>query len=191
MSLRPSEKQRQRRLRRKVRAKKQKTMFGPAKDKKLAEIISIESPAEAQESIDSLERIFDAEKKRSKKVAILRATVLAANRAEASRMRIGPKERKEMGVVAKKYRKSASGMSAILAKAEKTAKKTKGRKTSKREPYVYRRFEGKEFMSLKKSWLIADRRKAESFAKRIQSEGNQTRVTPEDGAHRVWKGPLI
>ena len=112
-----------RRAKRKLRGKKQKTMFGPAKHKYLAEIISLKSPAEAQDSIDTLERMFDASSSRKKRMQILRGTVLAANRAEAMRIRVGPKERKELTTIAKKYRKSSQGMSAIMSSRERRRKR--------------------------------------------------------------------
>lgn len=117
------EKRKKRRAKRKLRGKKQKSMFGPAKDKHIAEVVSLESPADAQDSIDSLERMFDAATSHRKKMHILRATTLAANRAEAMRIRVGPKERKELTAVAKKYRKSSQGMSAIMSSKQRRSKR--------------------------------------------------------------------
>jgi len=114
-------KKKEERLKKRIRAKQQSMFFEP-KNKWLAEIVSIESPHEAQVAIDSLEREFDAAKKRSKKVAILRAEVLEANRAEGMKMRVGPKRRAELDEIATMYRRSANKCSAVLAERDRLHK---------------------------------------------------------------------
>lgn len=66
-----------------------KTMFGEAKHKKYADIVSLETPSKAKMSVAKLIDEFDKAKTRSKKVRIKRVTVNASNRARASWLRKG------------------------------------------------------------------------------------------------------
>jgi len=84
------------------------TLFFPAKHKWLADIISLRTPEEAREAVRKLKKIFN-ESGHSKRVLILRAVVLAANRAEAARKKknLSAKEKKEFREIEKIYRNFA------------------------------------------------------------------------------------
>ncbi|AGB04089.1 hypothetical protein AciM339_0224 [Aciduliprofundum sp. MAR08-339] len=72
--------------------------YKPAKHKKLAEIISLESPSKARRSVSILRRMFRRAKTRKEKRTIKQATVLAANRARAASKRkdLSRRERKQL-----------------------------------------------------------------------------------------------
>jgi hypothetical protein len=82
-----------------------KTMFGKAKHKYLADIISIRSLPEAQVSVQKLEQEFATADSQEKRLAIIRAAGLAGNRALASakRRRVSRRERAELRQVADIY----------------------------------------------------------------------------------------
>ena len=97
-----------------------KTMFVPAKNPQLAEIISIRSPAEARSSVRKLGPWADTDPARLRKA--IRSATLAANRAEVSKKRkarpLGAKEMREMSEVAKVYRGAAKKLSVRLERAK-------------------------------------------------------------------------
>ena len=78
-------------------ARKKSMFYKPPKHKKLAEIISLESPTKARKSASILKRLFKSAKSRKEKRIIKQATVLAANRAKAAakRKHLSQKERKQ------------------------------------------------------------------------------------------------
>lgn len=93
---------------------RRRTLFKKPKSKKLSRIISLESPSlespeKALKSTRSLKREFSQAKQRAKKVRIKRATVLAANRADAQlkRKNLSVKERQEFVFINRIYRKTA------------------------------------------------------------------------------------
>ena len=89
-----------------------RTMFGKPKHKELANIVKIDSPADARKSTSMLKRRFRHAKSRSEKVAIKRATVNASNRAGAflSKKDLSASEKSEMRKVKKIYRMAYKGM---------------------------------------------------------------------------------
>jgi hypothetical protein len=98
-------------LKKKRKKKERRTMFKPAKYEYLADIVSLESPKSAQVSVKRLEREFHSAKSRSKKMRVLKATTLAANRATAMKIRAGPKERKELTTISLRYQRASQRMS--------------------------------------------------------------------------------
>ncbi len=87
----------------KSKAGKKKGLFRPAKNKKIAEIIKIDSPKNARGSIKELAKMID-----KGKITIdqaIKYVTTAANRAKASlnRKNLSSRERKEMKEVAKIY----------------------------------------------------------------------------------------
>jgi len=60
--------------------KPSKTLFGPAKDKTLAELVRGDTPEHARESVHDLERKFDQSKTHREKLRIYHATDLEAKR---------------------------------------------------------------------------------------------------------------
>ena len=64
-----------------------KTMFFPAKNQYLADIISFESYDASRESATLLLQEYNEAKTQAKKIRIKKATVLASNRAKASMQR--------------------------------------------------------------------------------------------------------
>lgn len=89
-----------------------KSMFRPAKNTYLSRIVSLESPSAARSSVRQLKSEFSGAKTRTKKLRIARATMLAANRANASRQResLSRKERGEFRRIYETYRPAAVGM---------------------------------------------------------------------------------
>jgi len=89
-------------------------MFGPAKHKHLAKIVSLENPTEAKESASELIKEFDEAKTRPHQVEIKRATVLAATRAGMQLKRhkrpLSTQEKKEFRSIKKIYKKAANRM---------------------------------------------------------------------------------
>lgn len=75
---------------------KKKTMFFPAKNKRLANIVTIQSPIAFRESIKTLRKNGLQPKER-------RALILAQNRAKGmlKRKNLSPMERRQMGAIAK------------------------------------------------------------------------------------------
>ena len=64
-----------------------KTMFGPAKYAYLAKMVSLRSPSEAEVSVKELEHEFFIAATLAKKLRVMRATRLAANRARMATKR--------------------------------------------------------------------------------------------------------
>ena len=87
---------------------RRKSLFFPPRHRKIADIISIESPKKARHAIKTLLRMAK-KAPRQKKVLIKRSIVLAANRAEASakRKNLSQKEKRELRTVARLYRAAA------------------------------------------------------------------------------------
>jgi hypothetical protein len=87
-------------------------MFGPAKHKKYADIVTFQSPSAADKAAVQLHSEFHEAETRSKQVRVKRVTVLAANRAEASlgRTDLKPATRTRMRKVSKEYRDVAASM---------------------------------------------------------------------------------
>ena len=92
------------------------TMFGEAKNKYLQNMISIRNPSAAKGSVRELQREFRGAKTHAKRLRIAGATMLAANRADASAKRkdISAREKAELGTVANIYRRASKGMFSIL-----------------------------------------------------------------------------
>lgn len=88
------------------------TLFFPARNKELAELISLRSPEEARASVNDLDSIFGSEDRKDKRLEIARAVRLAANRAFASRQRkdLSDKEKKEFSEIEKIYGSEAEKM---------------------------------------------------------------------------------
>lgn len=88
------------------------TMFGERRWKQLAEVVSLENPVEARNSAVWLKRHFKELKSREHKVAVKRATVLAANRADAmlKKKDLSRKERNEFRKIVTIYRQAAKQM---------------------------------------------------------------------------------
>ncbi len=85
------------------RKKQNKGLFRPAKNKKIAEIIKIDTPKNARGSVKELAKMID-----KGKITIdqaIKYVTNAANRAKASlnRKNLSKKERKEMKEVARVY----------------------------------------------------------------------------------------
>jgi len=91
---------------------KQKTMFGPAKHKYLSEAISLKNPIAAYASVKELRAMFNQALSEAKRLRIARATMLAANRSEASakRKNISSKEKTELLEISDIYREAAQDM---------------------------------------------------------------------------------
>jgi hypothetical protein len=85
--------------------KVKRTMFGPAKSKKYADIVSLETPSKARESVKQLLHEFYALTSEKKQVKILRVTTLAANRAKATlnRKNLSKKEHEEFQEIYRIY----------------------------------------------------------------------------------------
>ena len=85
------------------KAKPKRTLFFPPKNKKIAEIVKIDSPKNAKVSISELRQLID--KGRITIDQAIKYVTLAANRAKASlnRKNLSKKERKEMKQVAQIY----------------------------------------------------------------------------------------
>ena len=87
---------------------RRRTLFFPPRHRKIAEIISIESPKKARHAVKTLLRMAKKAPHR-RKVLIKRSIVLAANRAEAAskKRNLSRREKKELKTVAKIYRTAA------------------------------------------------------------------------------------
>lgn len=92
--------------------RKRRTMFGPARHRKLARIVTIKSVTEAKRAAQKLLEMFRAAKSRKQKVTIKRATVLAANRAlvMARRRDLHPETKRRLRKVAMVYYAAAEKM---------------------------------------------------------------------------------
>lgn len=86
-------------------SKKGSMFYRPAKHKKLAEIVSLESPSKARRSAHTLLRMFRKARTRKEKRIIKQATVLAANRAKAARKRrnLSSREKRQYEEIADAY----------------------------------------------------------------------------------------
>ena len=93
-----------------------KTMFGPTKHAYLGNMISLRNPSAAHGSVRELDKEFRSAKTRTKKLRIVRATQLAANRANASRKRAGisANERREFSEIFEIYSRASAVMFANL-----------------------------------------------------------------------------
>ena len=82
------------------------TVFFPARHKWLADIIKLDTPANARKAAEKLEREFNRSSK-SRKLLILRAVNLAAIRARigSQNRRLSKKEREEYRVIHGIYRR--------------------------------------------------------------------------------------
>ena len=89
-----------------------KTMFGPAKNQYLADMISLRNPSAARGSIRELRNEFSEAATLAKKLRVARATQLASNRAGvmSKNTRLSVKERTEAREMCKMYKSAASGM---------------------------------------------------------------------------------
>lgn len=88
------------------------TIFFPPKYKRYADIVRIDTPEAARESVRILKKEFDEAGTKAKKRRIKRMMVLAANRAEviAGNPRVSARERAEAREVARIYREAYEGM---------------------------------------------------------------------------------
>ena len=103
---------RQRGLKFPVKKGSRGTLFAPARYKYLEDIVSFRSPAEARISVELLWNEFNGASTRAKKLRIARATMYAANRADAAakKKNLSPKERREYKEIARIYRQAAEKM---------------------------------------------------------------------------------
>lgn len=87
-------------------------MFGERRWKQLAKVVSLENPAEARSSAVWLKRHFQELKSHEHKVAVKRACVLAANRADAmlKKKDLSRRERGEFRKIVTIYRQAAKQM---------------------------------------------------------------------------------
>jgi len=88
------------------------SLFGRARHRKYAEIVSFRTIGEARESARRLLREFKSAKTRDKAVRVKRVAVLAANRAEAAarRRNLSKRERHQLRRIAEVYRRVADRM---------------------------------------------------------------------------------
>ena len=104
-----------RRVRARTRARPRRVprrigMFLPARHRYLSEIVTFRSITGAREAARQLRRLYDEAKTRQKKLTILRAVVLAANRAEVAAKRhpsFSPEVRRRWKRIAQIYRSLA------------------------------------------------------------------------------------
>ena len=85
-------------------------MFLPARHRYLSEIVTFRSITGAKEAARKLRHLYDEAKTRQKKLTILRAVVLAANRAEVAAKRhpsFSPEVRRRWERIAQIYRSLA------------------------------------------------------------------------------------
>ena len=96
----------------KKRDKHVHSMFGPARSKRLSSIVTLKSPGKAVMAAGKLRELFEHARTREFKVKVKRATVLAANRAEAMthKKNLSRKERNELKRIAAIYRRAAKHM---------------------------------------------------------------------------------
>lgn len=88
------------------------TMFGPAKNKYLRNIITLKNPLAARGAVRELNREFDDAATKPKKLRIARAAKLASNRAKASAKRkaLSARERRQMKEIADIYARASERM---------------------------------------------------------------------------------
>lgn len=88
------------------------TMFGPARNKYLRDIITLQNPSAARGAVRELNREFDDAATKTKKLRIARAAQLASNRAKASAKRKGlsVRERRQMKEIGEIYDRAAERM---------------------------------------------------------------------------------
>jgi hypothetical protein len=88
------------------------TIFFPAKYKRYADIVRIDTPEAARLSVKQLEEEFEKAETREKKRRLKKMVVLAANRAAvmSNNPRVSRKERQEAAEVEKIYRAAAGRM---------------------------------------------------------------------------------
>ena len=96
-------------------------MFGPAKHSYLAKIVSFKNPRQARTSAMQLWKEYEKAKTRQKKVRILKATQLAANRARATlnRKNLSGKERKEYSEIGRIYENLSDEFQVDIRKGDK------------------------------------------------------------------------
>jgi hypothetical protein len=99
--------------RRPITVRKRATIFFPPKHKKLSEIIRVDTPTSAKDSVEKLIIEFDKAKTRDKKLRIMRAIKLAETRARvmSENDRLSSKERNEAREVANIYENAYKRMS--------------------------------------------------------------------------------
>ena len=88
------------------------SLFRPAKSKKLAKIVKIDTPSNARKSANKLLSLFRRAKRRDAKVRIKRATICASNRAKvmSQNKRLSLKERREMKTVSNIFKRAYQKM---------------------------------------------------------------------------------
>lgn len=88
------------------------TIFFPAKSEKYSEIVRIDTPKAAEDSVEKLMKEFNEAKTREKKVRIKRYVVLAENRARvmANNERLSPAQREEARKIAQIYARAKERM---------------------------------------------------------------------------------
>ena len=88
------------------------TLFSPARNKYLGDIVSLRDPAAARRVVRELKQAFKNAKRPSKKLRIARATRLASTRANASlkRKNLSREERKQFKLIAEIYGNAAVTM---------------------------------------------------------------------------------
>jgi hypothetical protein len=97
--------------RRSLRIRRSRSIFFPPRHKKYAEIVKVDTPANARESVQKLEAEFRTADRRKKRL-IKRVTVLAATRARvmSANDRLSPEQRREAAEVARIYQQAAERM---------------------------------------------------------------------------------
>jgi hypothetical protein len=97
------------------------SLFFKAKDRHLANVISIESPEKAEGSVEELRKEFRQAKSRKQRVKLMRAAMIAKFRslAETKRKNLGEKERNQFFSVAKVYQVFINEASEALKKEKK------------------------------------------------------------------------
>lgn len=100
----------------KKKVDKSKGLFGKARYKKYADIISFKDVSSAEKSRDKLLREFYNAETRAKEVRIVRVSTYASNRARASskRRRLSKKERNELIEIADIYANLAQSLGRTL-----------------------------------------------------------------------------
>ena len=94
-------------------------LFRPPRHKDLAEIVSFRSVEEARKAARVLKRLYLRARSRERRLTILRAVVLAANRARVFAERhpnISPEVRERLLKVSKVYRRLADRLKADYAR---------------------------------------------------------------------------
>ena len=91
------------------RRQQQNTLYGEARHRQLARIVTFTSVKDAEKATKKLKKEFKKAKTKDYKLAILRATVQAANRARASTHKhdLRPETRERLQKISKIYEKCA------------------------------------------------------------------------------------